>query len=436
MVTLSYVDRPVGQFWGEGGTVLNKKFTVFLVLICIIAVLLVGGCGRKAGESAEEKKAVPVRVESLSARDLSEYRFFTGSVEAKGQVVVTAKMAGRVKEVLVKPGEKVRAGQVLVKLDEEDVISQVQQARAAYNAAEAGYNRTKAQLDQELKKLESSVRQAEENYKNVSQNYERMKKLYEEGAVSKKDFEAIQLQYNVTKEQYESAKEQLELTKTSTIPETLAAAKSQMEQARAALSAAQNALDNTLITSPVDGTVGNVDVRVGQLLSPGAIVAVVGDTGSFFVKINVTEDVINSVKIGSTAEVAVDSINAVLKATVTSTSPYKDLKTGLYPVELRLENPPADLKPGMFARAKIAVLTYDKVLAVPEECVLRKDDKDIVFTVEQNTAKANEVVVGPTVEGYTIIEKGLKEGSTVVVEGQEYLEDGSPVEVVGKEEAK
>jgi RND family efflux transporter MFP subunit len=103
---------------------------------------------------------------------------------------------------------------------------------------------------------------------------------------------------------------------------------------------------------------------------------------------------------------------------------------------LRLENPPADLKPGMFARVKIAVSTYEKVLAVPEECVLRKDDKDIVFTVEQNTAKANEVVVGPTVEGYTIIEKGLKEGSTVVVEGQEYLEDGSHVEVVGKEEAK
>ncbi|MCF6097616.1 efflux RND transporter periplasmic adaptor subunit [Thermovorax subterraneus] len=414
----------------------KRNFTAIFLLLCFIAAIVVSGCGKKVSESEQGKKAVPVKVESLSARNLSEYRYFTGTVEAKGQVVVTAKMAGKVKEVLVKAGDKVRAGQVLVKLDEKDVISQVEQARAAYDAAEANYNRTKAQLDQELKRLESSVRQAEENYKNVSQNYERMKKLYEEGAVSQKDFEAIQLQYNVTKEQYESAKEQLELTKASTMPETLAATKSQVEQARAALSAAQSALENTLITSPVDGTIGSVDAKVGQFISPGSIVAVVGDTGSFFVKISVTEDVINSVKVGQTAEVAVDSIDATLKATVTSTSPYKDIKTGLYPVELRIENPPSDLKPGMFARVKIAVITYENVLAVPEECVLNKEDKKIVYTIEQNKAKANEVVVGPTVEGYTIIEKGLNEGSTVVIEGQEYLEDGSPVEVVGKEVTK
>lgn len=415
---------------------MKNRLTALILIVLIAAALMVGGCSNKAGESAEEKKAVPVRVDSLSSRNLSEYRYFTGTVEAKNQVVVVTKMAGKVKEVLVKAGDKVKAGQVLVKLDEEDVMPQVEQARAAYNAAEASYNRTKAQLEQELKNLESSVRQAEENFKNVSQNYERMKKLYEEGAISKKDFEAVELQYSVTKEQYESAREQLELTRNNTIPQTLEAVRSQMEQAEAALSAAQTALENTLITSPIDGTIGNVNVRVGQLLGAGTVVAVVGNTESFFVNISVPEDVINSIKLGDAAEVAVDSIDAVIKATVTKVSPYKDLATGLYPVELMLENVPSDLKPGMFARAKIAVSTYENVLAVPEECVVRLNDKDVVFTVEGNTAKANEVVLGPTVEGYTVIKQGLDKGMSVIVEGQEFVEDGSLVEVIGKEEVK
>jgi len=183
----------------------KNRLTALVLVVCIAAALMVGGCRNRAGESEEEKKAGPVRVENLTARNLSEYRYFTGTVEAKGQVAVVSKMAGKVKEVLVKAGDQVKAGQVLVRLDEEDVMPQVEQARAAYNAAEASYNRTKAQLEQELKNLESSVRQAEENFKNVSQNYERMKKLYEEGAISKKDFEAVELQYSVTKEQYESA---------------------------------------------------------------------------------------------------------------------------------------------------------------------------------------------------------------------------------------
>ncbi|MCG0276637.1 MAG: efflux RND transporter periplasmic adaptor subunit [Thermosediminibacteraceae bacterium] len=412
----------------------RRLISIFILFLFFMVIIT--GCSRKPADSAEEKEPIPVRVERVATQDLVEYRFFSGTVEAAGQVQITAKMAGRVKEVLVKAGDRVKAGQVLVKLEGQEVESQVKQARAGYQAALANYNKISTQLEQEVQRLESAVRQAEENYNNAKQNYERMSKLYQDGAISQKDFEGIELQYKIAKEQYESSREQLDIMKNKSVPETMTAAKAQVEQAEAALSAAESALENTMITAPIDGVVGNVDVKVGQLISPGVPVAVVGNTGSMSVKINVTEDVINSVKIGQEVEVSVEAVGVNLKGTVTSVSPYKNLQTGTYPVEVRITEVPEGVKPGMFARVKLAVSSYPKVLAVPEECVIKKDEKNVVFKVEDGKAKAVEVVPGPTVGGFTVIEKGLEEGMEIVVEGQEYLEDGAPVEVVGKEEGK
>ncbi|ADL08882.1 efflux RND transporter periplasmic adaptor subunit [Thermosediminibacter oceani] len=413
---------------------LRKGFAALIFFL--IPVMVVAGCGRKPPEAADTQESVPVKVDRVTARDLAEYRIFPGTVEAAGQVTVTAKMSGRVEAVLVKAGEKVKAGQVLVRLEQQDVKSQVDQAKAGYEAALANYNKINSQLEQEVQRLESALKQAEENYKNTAQNYERMSGLYQDGAISKREFEGIELQYKIAKEQYESARVQLEMTKEKAVPGTVAAAKAQVEQAKAALSAAQSALESTLITAPIDGVVGAVDVKVGQLITPGIPVATLGNTGSMVVKINVSEDVINSVKTGQKVEVAIEAAGVNLEGTVTSVSPYKDARTGTYPVEVNISGAGETVKPGMFARVKLAVATYPKVLAVPEECVLTKGEDKIIYLVEGGKAKAVKVVTGPTVDGFTVIREGLEEGLEIVVEGQEYLDDGAPVEVVGKEEGK
>ncbi|TYP52501.1 efflux RND transporter periplasmic adaptor subunit [Thermosediminibacter litoriperuensis] len=413
---------------------IRKGFAALILFL--ILVMVVTGCGRKPPATAGAQKPVPVRVDRVTARDLAEYRSFPGTVEAAGQVTVTAKISGRVEAVLVKAGDKVKAGQVLVKLEQQDVQAQVSQARAGYEAALANYNKISSQLEQEVQRLESAFKQAQASFNDAARNYERMSKLYQDGAISMREFESIELQYKVAKEQYESAKVQLEMTKDKSAPETVAAAKAQVEQARAALSAAQSALDNTLITAPVDGVVGAVDVKVGQLLTPGIPVATLGNTGNMVVKINVSEDVINSMRTGQKVQVAIEAAGVNLEGTVTSVSPYKDPRTGTYPVEVNIAGAGENVKPGMFARVKLAVASYSGVIAVPEECVLTKGGDKIVYLVEGGKAKVVKVVTGPTVNGFTVIEEGLEEGLEVVVEGQEYLDDGTPVEVTGKEGTK
>ncbi|MCG0276798.1 MAG: biotin/lipoyl-binding protein, partial [Thermosediminibacteraceae bacterium] len=101
----------------------RRRISIFILFLFLLVIIT--GCSRKPVDSAEEKEPIPVRVDCVVKQDLVEYRFFSGMVEAAGQVQVTAKMAGRVKEVLVKAGDRVKAGQVLVKLEGQDIEAQV-----------------------------------------------------------------------------------------------------------------------------------------------------------------------------------------------------------------------------------------------------------------------------------------------------------------------
>ena len=136
-------------------------------------------------------------------------------------------------EILVKEGDKVSVGQVLIRLEQKDIVSQVNQAQAGYDAAVSQLSSLeKGQLPQQIAQLESALNQAKANYDNASENYQRMQELLDEGAISKQQFEGVELQYNVAKEQYESAKTQLTLTQETTAPESISAARAQVKQAK------------------------------------------------------------------------------------------------------------------------------------------------------------------------------------------------------------
>ncbi|MDN5302307.1 MAG: HlyD family secretion protein [Thermoanaerobacteraceae bacterium] len=414
----------------------NRKMAY--ILLILMAVIIFSGCGQKPTATSEPEKVVAVRTAFSKVEDLAEYQSFPGKVQAAGEVSLSAKMGGKVEEILVKEGQEVKKGQVLIKLEQKDVESQVNQAQAAYNAASAQLDSLKnGQLPQQIAQLESAFNQAQANFKNAEENYNRMKNLLEQGAVSKQQFEGAELQYKVAKEQFESARTQLTLTKEKTAPESIFAAEAQVNQAKAALSAARVALDNTLITAPIDGTVGFINARVGQMLSPGMTVVTVGDLKKAEIEINVTEDRISALHIGQEAEVTVDSAGLPgIKGQIVSISPYKDPRTQVYPVKILVSNDSGLLKSGMFARVKLIVGFHQKVVTVPEDAVVSYDGNRLVYTVEKNVAKARQVETGAASMGKIIITKGLSAGQQIVVEGQDLLQDGVKVSVENRGDVK
>ena len=410
----------------------------YIIMLILIVVLVISGCSSQTATVVEQEKIVPVNVALSQKEDLPEYQSFPGKVMAVDEVGLSPKLGGIVEQILVKEGEMVKAGQALIILDKKDVINQVNQAQAAYDAAIANLsNLEQGQFPQQLAQLESALKQAEANFNNAKENYERMKELFSEGAIPKQQFEGVELQYNIAKEQYESAKTQLTITKEKTIPESLAAAKAQVKQAEAVLAAAKAALDNCVITSPIDGTVGAITATVGQMASPGYSIITVGNLNSVEIHINVTEDRVNGLKVGQEAEVIVDAASDLpFKGEIVSISPFKDLRTQVYPVKILVPNEKGLLKSGMFARVKLMVALHTDVVTVPEDAVVAYDGRTIVYTLEGDVAKANVVETGPTSMGKTVITKGLESGKEVIIEGQSLLTDGTKVRVEGRGDAK
>jgi len=419
---------------------MNTKFAKpsYIIMLVLIVTLIISGCSSQTATVVEQEKIVPVNVALSQKEDLPEYQSFPGKVMAVDEVGLSPKLGGIVEQILVKEGEMVKAGQALIILDKKDVINQVNQAQAAYDAAVANLsNLEQGQFPQQLAQLESALKQAEANFNNAKENYERMKELFSEGAIPKQQFEGVELQYNIAKEQYESAKTQLTITKEKTIPESLAAAKAQVKQAEAVLAAAKAALDNCVITSPIDGTVGAITATVGQMASPGYSIITVGNLNSVEIHINVTEDRVNGLKVGQEAEVIVDAASDLpFKGEIVSISPFKDLRTQVYPVKILVPNEKGLLKSGMFARVKLMVALHTDVVTVPEDAVVAYDGRTIVYTLEGDVAKANVVETGPTSMGKTVITKGLESGKEVIIEGQSLLTDGTKVRVEGRGDAK
>ncbi|MGI6425815.1 MAG: efflux RND transporter periplasmic adaptor subunit [Tepidanaerobacteraceae bacterium] len=404
------------------------------ILTVLIIIALICGCGSNIPIEEEIEKTVPVKVTISQMEDLPEYQSFPGKILAMDEVTLTPKMGGIVEEVLVNEGDRVTAGQVIIKLEQKDVVSQLNQAQAAYDAAMAQLSSLEnGQMPQQIAQLESAVNQAEANFKNAKENFERMKELLEKGAISQQQFEGVELQFNVAKEQYESAKTQLTLTQEKTAPESIAAAKAQVKQTEAMLEAAKSALDNCLITSPIDGTVGGINAPIGQLASPGVPIATVGNLNSVEIEINVTEDRINGLEVGQEAEVTVDSVgDSVLKGKIISISPFKDPMTQVYPVKILLPNEDGLLKSGMFARVKLMVALHTNAVTIPEDAVVSYDGKSIVYTVKEGLAKANEVITGPASMGKIVIKEGLNPDEEVIIEGQEIVNDKIKVRVEGR----
>ncbi|MCG1013280.1 efflux RND transporter periplasmic adaptor subunit [Tepidanaerobacter sp. GT38] len=419
---------------------MNTKFAKpsYIIMLVLIVTLIISGCSSQTATVVEQEKIVPVNVSLSQKEDLPEYQSFPGKVMAVDEVGLSPKLGGIVEQILVKEGEMVKAGQALIILDKKDVINQVNQAQAAYDAAIANLsNLEQGQFPQQLAQLESALKQAEANFNNAKENYERMKELFSEGAIPKQQFEGVELQYNIAKEQYESAKTQLTITKEKTIPESLAAAKAQVKQAEAVLAAAKAALDNCVITSPIDGTVGAITATVGQMASPGYSIITVGNLNSVEIHINVTEDRVNGLKVGQEAEVIVDAASDLpFKGEIVSISPFKDLRTQVYPVKILVPNEKGLLKSGMFARVKLMVALHTDVVTVPEDAVVAYDGRTIVYTLEGDVAKANVVETGPTSMGKTVITKGLESEKEVIIEGQSLLTDGTKVRVEGRGDAK
>lgn len=384
------------------------KITAALVIV-VMFISLLAGCGAKkpaASQTPAAERYVPVEVSKVEKKSIASLSTLTGKVFADKEVVVFPKTPGKVVSVGAKVGDEVKDGQVLFTLSSEDAQKAVEQSRAALNTAKSAFDMAKANFELNNEKVQ-----------NAKLNLERTKVLYESGAVSKSAYEAAQLQ---------ASDKQTEVYKAQ-----LSQAEASYNQSQVAYNQAVQNLDNTYVKSPMNGVVSSINVQVGTMTSNVQIPVSVVNMDRVNVVINVTEDIVKFLALNQDVKVDITGASKnSFSGKIINISPAADSKTQLYPVKIDIDNKDKTIKPGMFAKVELNTDTRQNAVIVKSECIIEKNGKSFVYVVENEKAVQKEVTIGLDTGTLLEIKSGLDEGETIIVKGQNYVENGSKVKVV------
>jgi HlyD family secretion protein len=381
----------------------NKKAWIIggIILAVVIAIVAIMGSG---GEQVEVVKA------SRGTFTLTVEE--TGYVQAANDREVQATSAAQVCELLVESGDKVMSGQVLIKLSSPELIAETESARSQLARTEA-----------ELQATELSVQSLRLELEQAENDLARKKTLLESGALAKADYEDAQLQVD-------------KLRKNISQQETSV---SGLNKQVASLSAVLNSLEQKAgelqVISPISGAILDLPVKVGQVVSPGTLLAQVGADSQLEVKTELLSDDLRRVKTGQATEITAPVLgDQILTGQVSKIYPRAYEKTSALgviqrrvPVIIAL-NQSANLQPGYEVRVAIETLRKEGVILLPRESVrLTEDGHYRVLVVNEGRIKERLIEIGEKNQQWVEVIKGIKAGETVVRDGSLELKDGSRV---------
>jgi len=354
-------------------------FTLFLMITAC------SDCSRPEGRAVELStlergaSAHPVELAKVSEEEVVEWIRAIGSVRADQRVNLSAEVGGILAEIEVEVGDLVDQGDPLARLDDERLRIARDLARAEVDMARA-------------------------NLKKSKRDAQRQVNLFEGHVSSEFSLEQADLKARIDE--------------------------GQLKVTRARLATAERDLSDASISSPVAGEITRKYVEVGELVEAGTPLFDIVKIDRVKVVVHVSELEITRIHKGQDAEISVDGHpGVVFRGSVNTISAQADPQTRAFPVEILVVNDRAErLLPGFIGRARIRGSTFENAISVPEEVVVQRDGRPVVFIATGDTASARPVQLGFAARGKVLISEGLKPGDRVIVTGQQSLRDGDRIQ--------
>lgn len=408
----------------------KKKLWIGLGIVVLLALIIGFNIYRSRQTTAVTVQFFPVKQENIEERVLA-----SGKVEVVAKEEITARTNAMVVDVLVKEGDRVKAGQVLVRLDTAELARELKRAEADLAFQQANLAKARAAArPQEVARDQAALKQAETAYNNAKAKYDRNRSLYQQGAVSKEALEMAYGEYISAQSAYSSARQQLSLRLEGDTAETKRALEAQVKQAQVAVDLAGDQLARAEIKAPMDGVVITLDAEKGKYVTTGASLAVVADTRRLLVKADVSESDSGRLAVGQPVKITTSAlpdmefageVTRVGAAAVTKTKSSGEQTDVQVTVSITKFN--EKLKPGYNVDLTITTASKSRALVVPYEAVLEKNKRKEVYVIEKGRAAKKTVTTGVGNELYITVEKGLNKGDKVVVNPPDKLKDGAVV---------
>lgn len=355
-----------------------------------------GGGGFPGMGGGGPRAPMTVELGAVKKGDLAAHLTVVGNLIGLQTVDVAPRTNGRLMSVNVQLGDPVRRGQVLAKIEDREIVEQVSQAEASQQVSKA------------------TIRQREADLKVAEVNFARSKNLFERQLLAKQALDDAESRYL-------AAEAQIDLSK------------AQLMQAEARLQELKINLQNTNVTSPVDGFVGKRNVDPGAMVSQNTPIASVVDISKLKMVVNVVEKDIRLVTVGDSGDVDVDAYpGEKFHGRIARVAPVLDPATRTATMEIEIANADKRLKPGMYARVSLTVEERKGTLVAPKSAVVDFESKRGVWMPnEDNRARFVSVELGIEDAERIEIKSGLKEGDKIVTTGATAVRNNDQLVIAG-----
>ncbi len=378
---------------------MKRKLAYIMIAVAVVVIALLvfqvfSKQWQKDVDVPAVDKALPVTIAAVVQHEFREEISAVGTLKAREISPLSPKVAGIVTEVLVDVGDRLKVGEVVIRLDRTNFDLAVKQAQAALAAAEA------------------AIPQANAQFERAEKDYIRATELLKERVIPQSRFDAVEAAFKTAREAVSSAT-------------------AQRNQAKAALGSVLEHLNNTEIRSPITGTVVERNVEIGQAVAPGGQLLRIVDQTSLKADIDLPEVDIGRVAIGATAMMTVDPFpGEEFSGKVIVINPMVDRQTRTFRVRIQVPNQAGKLVDGMFAKVKL-LMGKRRALSVPRDALQRLPGSGTyyVFVVDRNKAVKRTVQVGAMEDQRAEVRDGVAEGEKVVTSGAGRLRSGAEVTV-------
>ncbi len=348
---------------------------IVLIACPLLSLPLIGGCGTgTAGEPVTSAEAVPLPVAVADAwrGEARAEHQTTTHLEAVEEATLVTRVAGEVVDILVEEGQSVAQGQVLARLDGERLKLRLAEVRA--------------RLDQ------------------VRREYRRNVQLHERGLVSQTAYEGVRYDMDALESEYRLARLELSYTE---------------------------------IKAPFAAVVTERLIKPGNTLPAGTAAFRIADVSTLEASLWVPQREMNKFTAGQSAILALDALPGErVEGTVLRVSPTVDPETGAFRVTLAVPNQGRPLRPGMYARARVAWDVHPDAVLIPEHALVEDDDEPAVWVVRDGRAWRQVIATGIVSSGSIEVLDGLDAGEAVVTAGKSGLRDGMAIAVTPSPDQK
>jgi HlyD family secretion protein len=342
-------------------------------------------------------------------------------------VNIASQVTGTVARIPVEEGQSVKAGDVLIELDDREAKAAMVQAEGAMAEAET---RLRQIRDVSLPSAQESLKQAQATLLNVQQSYDREVKLYRSGFATKADLDAAQKDLDVAETQLRSAR--LQVVSNQAGGSAYVMAQNQLDQAQSALAAARVKLSYTVITAPSDGTLIARNIERGNVAQAGDTLMTLSPVGETRLVLDIDEKNLGSLQVGQQALASADAYpDRTFPAELVYINPYVDPSQGSVTVKLRVPDPPAYLVQDMTVSVDIETAHRTGALIVPLTAVHDTlTGSPWVWRVVDGKVAKQPIKLGARGDAKAEVVDGLADGDLIVAAGTPTVAEGQRVHPV------